>query len=148
MWVCNYIFLDIMDNKNEKIFSRNRIKLPNLDKFYAKKNVRKILKIIIILLIAIIIFKVSINSITPIIDERCKGIAKSVATKISNEQATKVMENYKYEDFCSIIKDENDNIKMISTNMITINKVISDIPILIQEELEKSDENTFNIKLR
>ena len=38
-----------MDNKNEKIFSRNRIKLPNLDKFYAKKNVRKILKIIIIL---------------------------------------------------------------------------------------------------
>ena len=49
MWVCNYIFLDIMDNKTEKIFSRNRIKLPNLDKFHDKKNVRKILKIIIIM---------------------------------------------------------------------------------------------------
>ena len=75
-------------------------------------------------------------------------MAKSIATKISNDEATKVMANYEYEDFCEVIKDENDNIKMIGVNMITVNEVISDIPILIQEELEKEENSTFNIKLR
>ena len=37
---------------------------------------------------------------------------------------------------------------MINVNMITINKIISDIPVLIQEELDKEENNTFNIKLR
>ena len=37
---------------------------------------------------------------------------------------------------------------MISADMITINKIISDIPILIQDELEKEENNTFTIKLR
>ena len=101
-----------------------------------------------ILMIAIIVLKIAVEATIPIIDERCKTMAKSIATKISNEQATKVMEEYEYEDFCKVEKDEEGNIKMISTNMITINKVISDIPILIQEELEKEENNTFNLKLR
>lgn len=139
-----------MDKKEEKIFSRTRIKLPNIKfiKLKENKKVGKLLTIIAILLIAIIVVKTVINAITPIIDERCKGMAKAIATKVSNEQATKVMADYKYEDFCNVVKDENDNIKMINTNMITINKIISDIPILIQEELEKQENNTFNIKLR
>ena len=32
--------------------------------------------------------------------------------------------------------------------MITINEVISDIPIRMQEELEKEENNTFTLKLR
>ena len=104
--------------------------------------------IFVIIVIAIIVFKVAVEATIPIIDEQCKTMAKSIATKISNEQATNVMANYEYEDFCEVIKDENDNIKMIGVNMITINEVISDIPILIQEELEKEENSTFNIKLR
>lgn len=139
-----------MDKKEEKIFSRARIKLPDIKfiKLRENKKVVKLLTIIAILLIAIIVVKTVINAITPIIDQQCRGMAKAIATKVSNEQATKVMADYKYEDFCSVVKDENDNIKMINTNMITINKIISDIPILIQEELEKQENNTFNIKLR
>ena len=75
-------------------------------------------------------------------------MAKSIATKISNEQATKVMEGYDYDDFCMVEKDEDNNVKLITTNMITINKIISDIPILIQRELEKEENNTFALKLR
>ena len=56
--------------------------------------------------------------------------------------------NYEYEDFCNVEKDDEGNIKLISANMITINEVISDIPIRIQEELEKEENNTFSIKLR
>lgn len=132
----------------DKIFSRNTIKLPKINKFIYNKNTGKVLTIIAILLIAIIVFKVAVNSTIPIIDEQCKTMAKSIATKISNEQATKVMGDYEYEDFCKVDKDEEGNIKFISTNMITINKIISDIPILIQEELEKEENNTFTLKLR
>ena len=139
-----------MDKKEEKIFSRTRIKLPNikyinLDK---RKKLGKIIMIIAIILIAIIVVEMMLKAITPIINEQCSGMAKAIATRVSNEQATKVMEGYEYEDFCSVVKDNDDNIKMININMITINKIISDIPVLIQEELDKEENNTFNIKLR
>ena len=138
-----------MDRKNEKIFSRYRIKLINLNKINLQnKNVIKLIKIIAILTIAIIVFKVAMEATIPIINEQCKTMAKSIATKISNEEATRVMADYEYEDFCKVEKDENNNIKMIGINIITINQIISDIPVLIQQELEKEENNTFTIKLR
>ena len=138
-----------MDRKNEKIFSRYRIKLINLNKINLQnKNVVKLIKIIAILTIAIIVFKVAMDATIPIINKQCKTMAKSIATKISNEEATRVMADYEYEDFCRVEKDENNNIKMIGINMITINKIISDIPVLMQQELEKEENNTFTIKLR
>lgn len=139
-----------MDKKEEKIFTRYKIKIPNFkfDKIKNSKNSRKVIKIGSILIIAFIVVRSVVNAVMPIIDEQCKNMARSIATKISNEEATKVMANYEYEDFCNIIKDENNNIKMISVNMITINEVISDIPIRMQEELEKEENNTFTLKLR
>lgn len=139
-----------MDKKEEKIFTRYKIKIPNFkfDKINNSKNFRKIIKIGSILIIASIVVRSVVNAVMPIIDEQCKNMASSIATKISNEEATKVMANYEYADFCNIIKDENNNIKMISVNMITINEVISDIPIRMQEELEKEENNTFTLKLR
>ena len=139
-----------MDKKEEKIFTRYKIKIPNFkfDKIKNSKNSRKVIKIGSILIIAFIVVRSVVNAVMPIIDEQCKNMARSIATKISNEEATNVMANYEYEDFCNIIKDENNNIKMISVNMITINEVISDIPIRMQEELEKEENNTFTLKLR
>lgn len=133
-----------MDRKNEKIYTRHRIRLPKITE---NKNQRKVLKILTILVIAIIVARAILLSVSPIIDERCKTAAKSIATKISNEQATVVMSNYTYDDLINIIKDESGNIKMIGTNIISVNEIISDIPIKIQEELEKSENNNFNIKL-
>ena len=137
-----------MDNKEQKIFSRYTIKMPKIYILRQNKNVRKLIKIIAVLLIAIIVLKCAIDGIMPIIDEQCRNMAKSIATKISNEKATMVMANYKYEDFFEIVKDNENNIKMINANMITINKVISDIPVLIQEEIEKKENSTFTLKLR
>ena len=110
-------------------------------------KIQKIIKILLILVIAITIVRAVLLSINPIIEEKCKTVAKSIATKISNEQATLVMAKYTYEDLINVIKDENGNIKMIGTNIISVNEIISDIPIKIQEELEKSENNNFNIKL-
>ncbi len=139
-----------MDKKEQKIFSRYKIKLPkiNFTRLNKNKNAKKLINIFIVLLIAIIVMKCAIDGIMPIMDEQCKSMAKSIATKISNEEATRVMADYNYEDFFEIIKDDKNNIKMINANMITINKVVSDIPILIQEQIEKEENSTFTLKLR
>lgn len=133
-----------MVKNDTKIYTRHRIKLPKITE---DRNKRKIIKILLILVIAITIVRAVLISINPIIEEKCKTVAKSIATKISNEQATLVMAKYTYEDLINVIKDENGNIKMIGTNIISVNEIISDIPIKIQEELEKSENNNFNIKL-
>ena len=121
-----------MVKNDTKIYTRHRIKLPKITE---DRNKRKIIKILLILVIAITIVRAVLLSINPIIEEKCKTVAKSIATKISNE------------DLINVIKDENGNIKMIGTNIISVNEIISDIPIKIQEELEKSENNNFNIKL-
>ncbi len=139
-----------MDKKEEKIFTRYRITFPRIpwNKIRGNKKWGKLITIIAILAIAIIVLHLTLQAVSPIVEEQCKTMAKSIATKISNAEATAVMANYDYEDFCRVEKDEEGNITMISANMITINEVISDIPIRIQEELEKEENNTFDIKLR
>lgn len=138
----------------DKIYSRKRIRIPKLLFFNNNGNQKnnnqkttKIFNIFIIISIAIITANIVIKSITPVIDKQCTNIAKSIATKISNEQATIVMSRYKYEDLCSITKDSNGNITMINANVISINEIISDVAIKIQEELNKVENSKFSIKL-
>lgn len=130
----------------DKIYSRKRIHLPKIIS-YNNKNNKKIVKIMFIIIVATITVNIILKAINPIIDKNCANMAKSIATKISNEQATIVMSRYKYEDLFKLEKDINGNIKMISTNIITINEIISDITIKIQEQLEKVENSTFKIRL-
>ena len=97
----------------DKIYSRKRIKLANY-KFFSNsgkqsdsKKVIKILKIVFIISIAILTANMIMRFISPIINKQCINMAKSIATKISNEQATIVMSKYKYEDLCKVTKDSN-----------------------------------------
>lgn len=97
----------------DKIYSRRRIKLSKFNFLYKNskepnyKNMMKVLKITCIIIIAGITAYVIMQAISPIIDKQCINMAKSIATKISNEQATIVMSNYKYDDLCNITKDSN-----------------------------------------
>ncbi len=147
--------MDKNKNKIQKIYSRNVLKIPKIQYFKMNKNnknfdkrkVKKILKILIIVTIALMVVNTVINIIEPIIDIQSIVMAKSVATKISNEQAKKVMEDYKYEDLVNITKDNNGNITMISANVITVNKMVSDISLLIQKELDKIENTKMYIRL-
>ena len=113
----------------EKIYSRGgRTNLP----LFSNK-----IKIIVIFMIAVLTVVFMLRAINPIIDNLCMDKAKNLATKISNEQATNVMNKYKYEDFVNVERDSNGNIVMIQTNAKNVNEVISDIPNKIVEELEK-----------
>ena len=134
---------------NEKIYTRSRIRLPNF-KFKNQKQYEKQIKfiqILFVLAIAYFVVYFSLKSIEPIIEAECTSMAKSIATKISNNEATKVMASYSYDDLINVIKDEQGNIKMVGTNIITVNQIISEIPVHIQEELEKSENNKFQIRL-
>lgn len=97
----------------DKIYSRRRIKLPKFKILYKNskdpnyKNKIKIFKITCIIGIAVITANFIVQAISPIIDKQCINMAKSIATKISNEQATLVMSKYEYNDLANITKDSS-----------------------------------------
>lgn len=136
---------------DEKIFTRHHIRLPkilpNKRNLKQRKKQERFVQVIVVILIAFTFAYFVIKSIEPIIKQQCKNMAKSIATKISNNEATEVMKKYTYNDLITITKDEQGKIKMVGTNVITVNEIISDIPIHIQEELEKNENSNFNIRL-
>ena len=102
----NYIFQDIM---HDKIYSRPRIKLPKIilsRKRGENKNRKKLVTIALVLLIAFLTLKTILDATLPIFNALCENRAKSIATLISNTQATNVMKNYSYDDLFKIEKDE------------------------------------------
>lgn len=136
---------------DEKIFTRHRIKLPNIMPKKSgpekQKKRKKFIQLIMIIFIAFTFAYFVLQAIKPIMEQQCKSMAKSISTKICNAEATEVMKRYQYEDLFIITKDDEGNVKMVGTNVITINEIISDIPIRIQEQLEKSENNNFDIRL-
>lgn len=137
----------------EKIYSRKRISLPKI--YYSKipngkKDLRKqkMLEISIILIIAVVMAFMIIRGINPVIDRLCIEESRKKATLISNKQATEVMNDYTYEDMISIYRDNDGNVKMIKSNIITINAITSDVAVKIQENLQEENEGIINLKLR
>ena len=134
-----------------KIYSRPRIKLPKmlLQKKCIKldRNIGKLSKIIIILLIAVGTVKVILDAVLPVFDTLCENRAKSIATIVSNEQASNIMKEHTYDEFFTIEKDTNGNITMIKSNIIPINEVISDVAVKIQEEINKRGRENIEIAL-
>lgn len=129
----------------DKIYSRKKIRLPNFNiknnkKYIKRKNINR-LRIIVVTIIAFSFATFIIRTIEPVLDKESIGMARSMASKISNEQSSIVMEKYKYEDLCYVQTDDSGNIKMIKTNVIPINDIISNISFNIQKELEESSEN-------
>ena len=128
------------------IYSRRRIKIPKLNN-RKKKILKKVIKIAIILIIAIFTSTYTINSIQPIFEDICSAEAKAIATKISNEKATEVMKNYKYDDIVTITRNSSNNITGIEFNVITINEIISDVAIRTQEDLDDFESQDVGIAI-
>ena len=132
-----------------KIYSRPRIKIPKIivQRGNRKHNLksRKIVTIIIVFIIAIITAKLILDAILPIFDTLCENRAKSIATIISNEQATNVMAEHTYDELFTIEKDNDGNIKMIKSNVIPINEIISDVANKIQEDLDSKGREDIEI---
>ena len=132
-----------------KIYSRPRIKIPKI--IFKGKNqlkIKRTIMIIIILIIALLTAKMILDAIYPIFDTLCESKAMSIATIISNEQATNVMKEHSYDEMFTIEKDQNNNITMVKSNIVSINEIISDIAIKIQEDMNKKGKENVQIPLR
>lgn len=135
-----------------KIYSRPRIRIPKVviqsGKKIQSKKAKKMTTTIIVLVIAFSTVKIVLDSILPIFDVLCENRAKSIATIVSNEQATNVMREHTYDDIFSIEKDNDGNITMIKSNVIPINEIISDVANKIQEDLNAKGREDIKIALR
>lgn len=133
----------------DKIYSRKRIKIPKIEYRNPKENkkIRKTITTAMIVCIAVVVFYQIIQSISPILDTLCINKAKSIATIISNDDATKVMSNYTYDDIITIHKDESNNINMVESNIIVMNEIISNVASVIQKDLDKLDSGDVYIRL-
>lgn len=134
-----------------KIYSRPRIRLPKFLIANTRKsdnpNKEKKLKILLIIIVAITTIKISLDAILPIFETLCEDKAKSIATIVANDQATAVMREHKYEDMFTIEKDNNGNITMVKSNVNTINEIISDVAVKIQNEIDNRGKDDVKIAL-
>ena len=109
---------------------------------------KKMTTMLVILIIAFSTVKLILDSVLPIFDTLCENRAKSIATIVSNEQATNVMREHSYDELFTIEKDNQGNITMIKSNVIPINEIISDVANKIQEEVDNRGRENIEIALR
>ena len=100
-------------NKETKIYSRGRFCFEKQVKnktVNSKVNIEKFIKVVAVLGIAIITFSIVVKSINPIINDLCTDKAKNIATIISNEEATLIMNKYTYDDLITVVRDADTDI--------------------------------------
>ena len=83
----------------------------------------------------------------PVFEAMCEEKVKSLAILITNQQSTKVMNKYQYDELYTIEKDTNGNIVVIRSNIVPINNLISDLTENIQKEFDKIENPKIKIPL-
>lgn len=131
----------------DKIYSRRRFLIKPLfrNHKYPQSKKKKIIKIFIIFFVIILIYKLILSYIEPIFASMCEEKAKAIATIISNEQSTIMMNKYKYEDLFTIEKDEKGNVVIIKSNVVSMNNLISDLTGNIQNEFDNVEKTKIKI---
>ena len=133
-----------------KIYSRKRLNIFNFKKHKNRTIERKInttRPIFVILLIAFLSCFIIWRNIEPVFNELCVDEAKAIATKIANEEATKVLSKYSYSDLFKIEKDESGEIQLVGANVLVINKISSDISMEVQKSLENYENGKVKLPL-
>ncbi|MDO5557467.1 MAG: sporulation protein YunB [Clostridia bacterium] len=131
----------------EKIYSRKKINISKVNKYIKNRNLKKFFTIFLVLSVMFSVMFRMIKSINSMIEEQGIIKAKSIATIVTNEESTNVMARYEYLDLSTIQRDADGNVTTISANPITINKIISDIPVEIDNRLNSGQYSEFKLRL-
>ena len=134
-----------------KIYSRPRIRIPKImikRKMFKNTKAKKMTTLLVILIIAFFTAIIILKSVLPIFDTMCENRAESIATIVSNEQATIVMKEHSYDEMYTIEKDKDGNITMIKSNIVSVNEIISDVANKIQKEIDNKGKENVKIPLR
>ena len=138
-----------------KIYSRKRFILkPCRNKSEPSKLHRKTfimkkrtLKIIFLICVLIFIYRTILNYIEPVFETLCEDKVKSMITIISNQESTKTMNKYQYEELYTIEKDEAGNVVIIKSNVVPINNMISDLTEAIQNSINQLENTEIDIPI-
>lgn len=114
------------------LYSRKRIKLPNIRELNSVKALMLILFGTIILCIVLFL-----RSAYPVFKATCETAASSKGTKIVHDEVNKVMRNYSYDKLITIEKNEEGKISFIRADSICINDIVTKIVSNIQREFDK-----------
>lgn len=133
--------LQIVDN-SKNVNNPKGVGNYNGDRIGRKKK-RKIIKIVVIVVLIIILFRFFGSYLEPIFQTLCEDKIKSLATIITNQQSTIIMNKYQYDQLYTIEKDENGDIIVVRANVVLINNLISDLTENIQREFN----SLHNIKI-
>ena len=126
----------------DKLYSRWRLKFPNIRKLNSIKAVLLIAFFTIVL--SIFLF---LKSAFPVFKSSCETAASSKGNKIINDEVNKVMKKYTYNDLITIDKDVNGRISLIEANSVYINEIVSEINSNIQKEFDKIPRITVFINM-
>ena len=96
-------------------------------------------------MIAILIYNIIGNYVNPVFETLCEEKARSVATIISNQESTKTMNKYQYEELYTVEKDSEGNIVIIRSNVVPINNMISDLTEAIQKRFNEIEDTEIEI---
>ena len=148
------------DGKNiGKVYSRKRFIIgkfkfnPNFSSGFrtgvscglGKKSKKKIIKIVILMVVIIAVFRFFCSYLEPIFQTICDDKVKSLATIITNQKSTIIMNKYQYDQLYTIEKDESGDIVVVRANVVPINNLISDLTENIQREFD--DLNNVKVEL-
>jgi sporulation protein YunB len=131
----------------DKIYSRRRIRIYRIKPANKKKNIKreKIIKLFAISTIAFITVYSVLKSINPIFDGLCISKVNVLATDIINTKTSEILAKYQYEEILQVIYNEKDNTNILKTDVVTINKIISEISVEITKILDLLERE--NIKI-
>lgn len=135
------------------IYSRPRLRLPKFV-FYKKRGKRDNPKnnrrasLLMIVFTAFVTLKLIIDAVEPVFNTLCENKAISLATIISNNKATEVMNEHTYDELFTIEKNEDGTVSLLKANVVPINKITSDVAVKIQEEINRQGRDDVGIALR
>ena len=139
----------------DKIYSRKRFILKPRNKLQGKSGripkrlpigfSKKTFKLLLVLAVAVIVYQSTLNYIGPVFESLCEDRVKSIATIISNQESTKIMNKYQYEELYTIEKDEAGNVVIIRSNVVPINNMISDLTETIQNRFNEVENTKIEI---
>lgn len=132
-----------------RIYSRSRLKIFKPKRNYRKykRQNNKIFYILAILTVSSITCITIFKSINPIFETVCLDRAKAIATQITNEETTKAITQYNYNEIFNIQTDDKGNIQMISANIFKINEITSNASTYIQQAIDNEEKAKLKIPL-